>query len=342
MRLIKFLSYPVYYNPESSRATAFVRDHFFNIRSNTRSRSLLKRTIRPLLPVARRISGKEFNKDPGFHQVEPYLDKGEVEVVVAARRFYRLIDFNQGTVTSIFNGQGAKLYYDNEIKVRTDLAGLDFIPKLLHVDDDKKIFIEEYICVSPFKSGNLSGMDAASFLSDVKDALSQVQSAFPVRTVDIKEYAGELTHKILARGDLAGDDRDYIFKLREQALSLEKVDLVFSHSDFRKDQIFFTAEGRMIFIDWECAGYFSRFFDMMELYITEEWLYKNKSISLNKLLDLDPVDLRGAASLFLLELCYFPVKFRRNRPTPGVVKAIIGVDRRLMKYALRGCDNMVL
>ena len=87
MKLVRFLSYPVYFNPESARAVAYVMEHFWAIRSRTRSRRLLKRIIRPSVSLFRRRGKQGIIDHPRFERLRPFLDGGDVEVVIDARRF---------------------------------------------------------------------------------------------------------------------------------------------------------------------------------------------------------------------------------------------------------------
>ena len=332
MKLFRFLSYPVFYFPASPRAADYVMEHFYRIRSNTRLRQLLKRLGRPVIPILGRREC--LSSHPQFERLRPYLAGGEIEVVIDSRRFFRLIDFNRRKVVNIFKDNDLLLYFTNEIEAREKLSGLDILPGLISVDKSKRVFIEEYVCEHPFKSARLRDLDAGDLAGRVKEVLRQVRVSAPVRTVEANEYISGMTREILSHPEASEETRRYIRRLGEDAAGLARVDLVFSHGDFRKDQLFFTRDGRIKIIDWECSGYFSRYYDLTEFFITEKWLYDNPAIRLESLLDVDRSRLSNVCSLYLLELFSFPMRFQRSFHPDAQASVVRSVEQRINKHVI--------
>lgn len=332
MNLVRFLSYPVYFNPASERASAYVMEHFYRIRSNTRSRQLLKFLVRPVIPFSRRWGRDRLVDHLRFERLRPYLEGREFEAVIDARRFFRLIDFNRREVINIFKADDLPVYFQNEIAARERLSGADFIPRLIAVDEANKVFTEEYDCVRPFKSVRLGSLDVDDFVVRIKEILCQVRKATAVRVVPADEYIGAISEQILRRPEADGEIRRYVSRLRDKALGLGEVELVFSHGDFRKDQIFFARDESVRIIDWECSGCFSRYYDPAELYLTERWLYSNPALSPEFLLEPGSAPLAGVFSLYLLELCSFPIRFHREFLLTHSVPIVKQVERRIRKH----------
>jgi len=314
-------------------------DHFYNIRSLTTSGRLRKRLLGPIIPLIRRQGRIRIEDEPGYELLSPYLLENKIEVVVSARRFFRLIDFDNRVVINIFKKKDLINYFDNEISARKNLAGRDFIPRLIEVDSRRKVFIEEYVCQRPFKSGSLSDMNPVKVLGRIKQILAEIHGSSPVQLVSTGDYVGELAAKIISRPEAGEEIVRYVESLRDKALGLEGVELVFSHGDFRKDQIFFAADGSLKIIDWECSGRFSRYFDIMELYHTEKWFYKNPTLNLENILNLDRDRLEKFCAIFLLELCSFPIRFKREFMLTRSIPVIKKVERRLRQYAFGGRKN---
>lgn len=335
MSLVRFLSYPVYFNPSSRRAVAYVMEHFYRIRSYTWSRRLLKILVRPALPFLRRRGRNLLTDCPDSGRLIPYLEGGNYEVVIDARRFFRLIDFDRRRVLNIFKGNDAPSFFDNEVTARQRLAGAGFIPRLIAVDQARRIFVDEYVCEQPFKSGSLRHLNPVEFTGQLKRVLDRVRRGGSVRPVEAGEYASGLSRPLLDRPEARGDIRRYLKGLEAATARLGRIDLVYSHGDFRKDQIFFSAGGDIKVIDWECSGYFSSCFDIMEFFITEKWLYANPLIGLADLLGTDVEKLQDYCSLYLLELCHHPIRFHGNCDLIQMVPIIKGVERRLRRYGFR-------
>lgn len=335
-KMIKFLSYPAYYDPRSSRAVDYLMRHFYSIRSLTRPRRILKHLVRPIIPILSRRDRTRLEESPNYNRIRPYLAGTTIEVVIDALRFYRLIDFDRRVVINVLKEDGLSDYFQNEVAARQKLSKFSFIPKLLEVDGSKKIFIDEYVCERPLKSGSLRDLDPEKIAARIKEMLRQTSSVCPVRPVSVREYAGTLVDDILARPEADEKIGDYIRYLRDNSLGLGEVDMVYSHGDLRKDQIFFASDGSMKVIDWECSGIFSRYFDMTQMYITEEWFYKNPAIRLESLLDLDSDRMMNSCYLYLLDLCHIPIRLNHIFTLTQFVPIIMGVEKRLKRYAFTG------
>lgn len=305
-------------------------DHFWAIRSRKRSRRLLKRLARPVLSWIHKQGKERLEQHPRLDRLRPYLEEN-TEVVIDARRFFRVIDFNRREVTNIFKDDDLPFFFDNEVGARRRLSGADFIPRLIGVDEAAKVFTEEYTCGRPFKSGSLRELDAGDFAGRLKIIIRRIQNSAPVRSVKAEDYVAGLIEEILSASEAAGEDRRYIRALGQKASGLGRVELVFSHGDFRADQLFFSPDGSIKIIDWENSGYFSRYRDLTGFFINEERLYANPEVSLEKLLDEEVDRMEAVCSLYLLELASVPVRIGRPSLLPGSLSAIRAVERRLNK-----------
>ncbi len=334
MNLIRFLSYPVFYDPASTRAVAYVMEHFFAIRSRTRSRRLLKSLVRPVISRIGKRGREQLESHPKFDRLRSYLEVN-TEVVIDARRFFRVIDFDRREVRNIFKGDDLPAFFDNEVGARRRLVGADFIPRLLGVDESEKVFIEEYTCERPFKSGPLYDLDAGDFAGRLKEIIRRIQHSAPVRVVEVDDYVAGLIGEIICVPEIGRKVRSYIRSLGQKASRLGRVELVFSHGDFRADQLFFAPDGSIKIIDWENSGYFSRYRDLTGFFINEKRLYANPEVSLGMLLDEESDRLEAVCSLYLLELASVPVRIGRPSLLPGSIAAIRVVEMRLNE-AVRG------
>lgn len=332
MSLFRFLSYPVFISPGSTRAVDYAMEHFYRIRSNTRPRQLLKRLVRPVIPIFR--FRECLSSHPQFERLRPYLSEREIEVVVDARRFFRLIDFNRRQVVNVFKGNDLLTYFRNEIAARDKLSGRDFIPGLISVDRAEKVFTEEYACERPFKSIRLRDLDAGDFIGRLKEMLREVRFSAPIRKVDADEFAAGMGKEILSLPGTGEEVRAYVRQLLQDAAGPPEVDLVFSHGDFRKDQVFFSRDGRLKVIDWECSGYFTRYYDQIEFFVNEKWLYGDPSIGLESFLDVERPRLKAICSLFLLELLHFPIRFQRRFLLSDLLPVVRSIGQRLEKHLL--------
>ncbi len=336
MTLVRFLSYPVYFNPASKRSSTYVMEHFYAIRSNTRLRQFLKHLGRPVIPLLRGHCRLFLGETPGYERLRPYLARKTIEVVVDARRFWRLIDFQSRTVTSVLKNEDDRKYFENEIGARRRLAGADFLPALLDVEREEGIFREEYVCESPFKSATLRDLDRKKFIDRILEILGSVHQSILSSPPRPEDYLQRMVSEISARPEAGRRIIDYVQHLRENACDPEVINPVFSHGDFRKDPIFFAPAGEIKVIDWECSGIFSRDFDILGLYLTEKWLYGSPDISLTERLGLSPREMKERAYLYLLELTHFPIRFRREFSLRRSIPIIRGVEERINKTVLQG------
>jgi hypothetical protein len=335
MNLIRFLSYPVFYDPASTRAVAYVMEHFFAIRSRTRSRRLLKFLVRPVISRIGKRGREQLENHPKFDRLRPYLEVN-TEVVIDARRFFRVIDFDRRQVVNILKCDELSTFFDNEMAARTRLTGSDFIPRLASVDESNKVFIEEYICQRPFKSGSLRGLAPEVFIGRLKGIIRQVHNSAPVRVVKAEDYVRDLVGAILSRPEADEEIQCYIRRLGERATGLKKLELVYSHGDFRPDQLFFARDGSIKIIDWENSGYFSLYRDLTGFFINEKWLCDNPAVSLESFLDVDRCRLKAFCYLYLLELAAVSVRIGQPSLLPGSIPTLKEVERRLEKL-VREC-----
>lgn len=331
MSLSRFLSYPVYYDPGSVRASAYAMEHFYRIRSATRSRRLLKLLVRPFLPLMKR-GGKDFLAvHPRFRRLRPFLEEGRFEVVIDARRFFRLIDFRRREVLNVFKDDDLTEYFENELAARSLLPEANFLPRLISSDRERKIFVEEYVCQYPLKSSRRGSLDLDELAVRIRELLRRVRRALPARAVAAEDYVGEISEAILRRPEADEAIRRYVVGLGRTARGLGRVELVFSHGDFRQDQIFFDRAGDLKVIDWECSGRFSRFWDPAALYLTERWFYGRPGLAPGFFLEPGPAPLEAVFALYLLELCHFPIRFRRDFLLTDSVPVVRKVERRIRK-----------
>ncbi len=328
--LIRFLSYPVFFDPESPRAAGYVMEHFWAIRSCTRTRRLLKFLVDPAIRRAGKRDRERLADHPRFDRLRPYFEVN-TEVVIDARRFFRVIDFDRREVINILKSDDLKAYYDNELTARRRLSGLEFIPRLIETDEEKKVFREEYVCERPFKSGSLRDLDPVTFADRLKEIVRQVRNSAPVRPVGAGDYLAGLTGEILSRPEADEQVRRYVRLWEESASRLDRVELAFSHGDFRPDQLFFARDGSVRIIDWENSGYFSRHRDLIGFYVNERWLYRNPVVSLESLLEASGRPLEAVCSLFLLELATVPVRIGRPSLLPVSISSLRKVAKRMSR-----------
>lgn len=330
-KLIRFLSYPVFFDPESPRAVGYVMKHFWAIRSRTRSRRLLKRLARPAVPWIRKRGKERLENHLRFERLRPFLDRAKPEVIIDARRFFRIIDFDRRKVVNILKNKDLSPFFDNEVTARQRLAGADFIPRLFAVDRKAGVFSEEFICERPFKSGSLRDLDAAGFAGRLKEIVRKVQDSAPVRVVETEDYLAGLSGEILSRPEADKEVRRYVRSLKNSASRLDRVELVFSHGDLRPDQLFFAPDGSIRIIDWENSGCFCRCRDLLDFFVNERWLCTDSEVSLQSFLEEVPGQLKALTSLYLLEQAVIPVRIGRALLLPVSIAALKGVEHLLNK-----------
>lgn len=177
-------------------------------------------------------------------------------------------------------------------------------------------------------------LDPENFGNRQRQILRQVRGALPARKMAAGEYAGGMAEKILRRPEANQEIRRYVECLLDKARGLGEIELVFSHGDFRKDQIFFAGDGSLKVIDWECSGYFSRYYDPAELYLTERWFYTNPVFSAAQFLDSGCAPLKELFALYLLELCFFPIRFHREFLLTRSLPILKKVEERIRRHVL--------